>query len=168
MFELKMFSMKINFRFENDDSLSEPDEEIEFPKKARVIAAVTETQNGLQSKDDVKVNGNINADDCQKSASSVSAGSVRINGSAATGESQLDGDQAEESALEKLAKNLEKDGKFHTLDTNVKIDDFIAFRILSPEFSLSDYVIGLIEQLHGDIEARNYQLTLQIMGKSFL
>lgn len=70
-----------------------------------------------------------------------------------------------ESALENLAKNLEAIGKYRQLQNDVKVHDMIAFKVMTVDFQISDYVIGLIEQLHGDTSIPSYDLTLLIMGE---
>lgn len=70
-----------------------------------------------------------------------------------------------ESALENLAKNLEAIGKYRELLTDVKLNDMIAFKVMTEDFQISDYAIGLVEELHGDTSNRSYDLTLLIMGK---
>lgn len=71
-----------------------------------------------------------------------------------------------ESALESLAKNLEATGKYRELKTDVKVNDMIAFRVMTADFQISGYVIGLVEELHGDVNVPSYDLTILIMGKS--
>lgn len=71
-----------------------------------------------------------------------------------------------ESALEGLAKNLEAIGKYRELQTDVKVNDMIAFKVMTADFQISDYIIGLIEELHGDVSSASYDLTLLIMGES--
>lgn len=70
-----------------------------------------------------------------------------------------------ESALENLAKNLEAIGKYKELQKDVKLNDMIAFKVMTADFQISDYVIGLVEELHGDTSNLSYDLTLLIMGK---
>lgn len=71
-----------------------------------------------------------------------------------------------ESALENLAKNLETIGKYRELQSDVKVHDMIAFKVMTADFQISDYVIGMIEELHGDTSDPSYDLTLLIMGES--
>lgn len=72
-----------------------------------------------------------------------------------------------ESALEQLAKNLETIGKYKNIDNDVKEMDMIAFKIFTPNFEKSDYVIGLVESIIGRNapEQHDFDLMLQIMGK---
>lgn len=72
-----------------------------------------------------------------------------------------------ESALEQLAKNLETIGKYKDIDNDVKEMDMIAFKIFTPNFEKSDYVIGLVESIIGRNapEQQDFDLMLQIMGK---
>lgn len=69
-----------------------------------------------------------------------------------------------ESALETLAKNLETVGKYKEMQTDVKVNDMIAFKVMTADFQISDYVIGLVEELHGDTNNPSYDLSLLIMG----
>lgn len=70
-----------------------------------------------------------------------------------------------ESALEKLAKNLEAIGKYRELQKDVKVNDMIAFKVMTADFQISEYVIGLVEEIHGDTSDTTYDLTILIMGK---
>lgn len=74
---------------------------------------------------------------------------------------------SEGSALENLAKNLEKTGKYREMQSDVKVNDMIAFKVMTPDFQVSDYAIGLVEDLEGDTSA-SFDLTLLIMGKTLL
>lgn len=75
-----------------------------------------------------------------------------------------------ESALEQLAKNLETIGKYKDIDNDVKEMDMIAFKIFTPNFEKSEYVIGLVESIIGRNapEQQDYDLMLQIMGKQII
>lgn len=73
-----------------------------------------------------------------------------------------------ESALELLAKNLDATGKYRLLTDEVKENDMIAFRVLTPDFETSDYIIGLIEKINKTTNAANqidWDFTLLIMGE---
>lgn len=48
--------------------------------------------------------------------------------------------------------------------TDVKVNDMIAFKVMTADFQISDYVIGLVEELHGDTTNPSYDLSLLIMG----
>lgn len=76
----------------------------------------------------------------------------------------------EETALENLAKNLEKNGKYKDLGSEVTETDMIAFKVLTPDFVKSDYVIGLVEAIIGKTtpEREDYDLSFMIMGKNRL
>lgn len=69
------------------------------------------------------------------------------------------------SALESLAQNLEAIGKYRDMEHDVKVNDMIAFKVMTADFQISGYVIGLVEELNGDLSTRSYDLTLLIMGK---
>lgn len=73
--------------------------------------------------------------------------------------------EAHESALENLAKNLEATGKYRELQIDVNVNDMIAFKVMTADFQISGYVIGLIEELIGNTSDPSYDLTLLIMGK---
>lgn len=76
----------------------------------------------------------------------------------------------QETALENLAKNLETIGKYKDMQNDVKEMDMIAFKVFTPDFVKSNYVIGLVEAVIGKNapEQQDYDLTLLIMGKSEL
>lgn len=75
--------------------------------------------------------------------------------------------EKQEPALETLAKNLEQMGKFKVMQNDIKETDMIAFKIFTPNFEKSEYVIGLIESIIGKNtpEQQDYDLALLIMGK---
>lgn len=75
--------------------------------------------------------------------------------------------EVQESALEKLAKNLETTGKYKELLNDVNEMDMIAFKVFTPSFEMSDYIIGLVESVIGKTapEQQDFDLMLQIMGK---
>lgn len=73
--------------------------------------------------------------------------------------------ESNESALEKLAKNLEAIGKYRALDNDVKEFDMVAFKVFAPTFQMSNYVIGMVEGINR-MAGDDFDLTLLIMGKS--
>lgn len=75
--------------------------------------------------------------------------------------------EKQETALETLAKNLEQMGKFKVMENDVKETDMIAFKVFTPNFEMSEYVIGLVEAIIGKStpEQQDYDLKLLIMGK---
>ena len=81
-----------------------------------------------------------------------------------------DGNSPPESALEQLAKNLEATGKYRDMQNDVKEMDMIAFKVFTPSFEMSDYVIGLVESVIGKTtpEQQDFDLMLQIMGKRMM
>lgn len=74
--------------------------------------------------------------------------------------------QESTSALENLARNLEAIGKYRELQKEVKLNDMIGFKVMTADFQISNYAIGLVEELHGDTSNLSYDLTLLIMGKT--
>lgn len=72
-----------------------------------------------------------------------------------------------EPALEQLAKNLETIGKYRDMHNDVNEMDMIAFKVFTPNFEKSDYIIALVESIIGrsNLEQQDFDLTLQIMGK---
>lgn len=70
----------------------------------------------------------------------------------------------QESALDQLAKNFETVGKYRPLDADLKVNDMIAFRVMTTDFRLSDYAIGMIEEIDGDVSSADCNFTIQIMG----
>lgn len=70
------------------------------------------------------------------------------------------------SALEDLAQNLDAIGKYRDMEHDVKVNDMIAFKVMTADFQISGYVIGLVEELLGDPSTTSYDLTLLIMGMS--
>lgn len=74
----------------------------------------------------------------------------------------------QETALENLAKNLEKNGKYKDMPSDVKEMDMIAFKVLMPDFVKSDYAIGIIQAIIGKTtpEKEDYDLSVLIMGKN--
>lgn len=73
------------------------------------------------------------------------------------------------SALEQLANNLEATGKYRTMTDEVKENDMIAFKVLTPDFQQSGYIIALVEAITKQENAGTKQtdcnFTLLIMGK---
>lgn len=71
------------------------------------------------------------------------------------------------SALENLAKDLDTTGKYKDMNNDVKETDMIAFKVFTPSFEKSDYVIGLVESIIGKErpDQQDYDLALSIMGK---
>lgn len=71
------------------------------------------------------------------------------------------------SALENLAEDLETIGKYKDMNNDVKETDMIAFKVFTPNFEKSDYVIGLVESIIGKErpDQQDYDLSLSIMGK---
>lgn len=74
--------------------------------------------------------------------------------------------EKQEPALEKLAKELEASGMYKVMQNDVKEADMIAFKVFTPNFEKSAYVIGLIESIIGKntSEQQDYDFTLLIMG----
>lgn len=89
-----------------------------------------------------------------------------INGN----EDDNDGNSPPESALEQLAKNLEATGKYRDMQNDANEMDMVAFKVFTPNFEMSDYVIGLVESIIGKTaaEQQDFDLTLQIMGKRMM
>lgn len=71
-----------------------------------------------------------------------------------------------ESALERLARNLEAIGKYRALDNDVKEFEMVAFKVFAPTFQMSNYVIGMVEAINRKT-ADDFDLTMLIMGKAF-
>lgn len=73
-----------------------------------------------------------------------------------------------ESALEILAKNVDEIGKYKDMNNDAKEMEMIAFKVFTPSFEKSDYVIGLVESIIGKStpDQKDYDLVLQIMGKN--
>lgn len=71
------------------------------------------------------------------------------------------------SALENLAMDLETTGKYKDMNNDAKETDMIAFKVFTPSFEKSDYVIGLVESIIGKErpDQQDYDLALSIMGK---
>lgn len=75
-------------------------------------------------------------------------------------------DAEPESALEQLAKNLETAGKYKELIEEAKPNDIIAFKVFTPNFEKSDYIIGLVESINTRNNPNDYDLILSIMAGS--
>lgn len=77
--------------------------------------------------------------------------------------------EPKESALETLAKNLETSGKYEEMTDAPKEMDMIAFKVFTPDFQKSDYVIGLAEKVIGEVipGRHDYDLLIQILGKIY-
>lgn len=77
---------------------------------------------------------------------------------------------ATESALEQLANNPEAISKYSDMPNDVKEMDMIAFKVFTPNFEQSNYIIGLVEAIVGRTTAdqQEYDLVLQIMGKDLI
>lgn len=77
--------------------------------------------------------------------------------------------KAPESALEQLANQPEAISKYTDMTNDVKEMDMIAFKVFTPNFEQSDYVIGLVEAIVGRTSPnqQDYDLVLQIMGTKF-
>lgn len=75
--------------------------------------------------------------------------------------------EKQQPALEHLAQNLETIGKYKDMENNVKEMDMIAFKVFTPNYEKSDYVIGLVESIIGrhSFDQNDYDLTFLIMGK---
>lgn len=75
--------------------------------------------------------------------------------------------KAPESALEQLAKQPEVIANFKDMTSDVKEMDMIAFKVFTPNFEQSDYIIGLVETIIGrnTSDQQDYDLVLQIMGR---
>lgn len=73
-----------------------------------------------------------------------------------------------ESALEQLANQPEAISKYNDMTNDVKEMDMIAFKVFTPNFEQSNYIIGLVEEIVGrtTTDQQDYDLVLQIMGKS--
>lgn len=79
-------------------------------------------------------------------------------------------DAAPESALEQLANQPETINKYNDMTNDVKEMDMIAFKVFTPSFEQSNYVIGLVEEIVGRTapDQQDYDLVLQIMGKKMI
>lgn len=77
---------------------------------------------------------------------------------------------APESALEQLANQPEAISKYNDMANDAKEMDMIAFKVFTPNFEQSNYVIALVEEIIGRTTAdqQDYDLVLQIMGKSLI
>lgn len=75
-------------------------------------------------------------------------------------------DAEPESALEQLAKNLETIGKYKELIEEAKPNDIIAFKVFTPNFDKSEYVIGMVESINARNNPNDYDLILSIMAGS--
>lgn len=77
-------------------------------------------------------------------------------------------DAVPESALEQLANQPETISKYNDMTNDVKEMDMIAFKVFTPSFEQSNYVIGLVEEIIGRTTAdqQDYDLVLQIMGEN--
>lgn len=75
-------------------------------------------------------------------------------------------DAEPESALEQLAKNLETTGKYKELIEEAKPNDIIAFKVFTPNFEKSGYVIGLVESINTRNNPNDYDIILSIMAGS--
>lgn len=75
--------------------------------------------------------------------------------------------ETKESALEILARDLEASGMYKVMQNDAKEMDMIAFKVFTPNFEKSEYVIALIESIIGKNtpEQQDYDLTLLIMGE---
>lgn len=75
-----------------------------------------------------------------------------------------------ESALEQLANQPEAISKYNDMTNDVKEMDMIAFKVFTPNFEQSNYIIGLVEEIVGrtTTDQQDYDLVLQIMGKSII
>lgn len=73
------------------------------------------------------------------------------------------------SALEQLAKNLDEMSNYKILLNIVNPNDIIAFKVFTPSFELSEYIIGMVESFEktNAINEGDFELTLLIMGKYF-
>ncbi|XP_031634945.1 uncharacterized protein LOC116348174 isoform X2 [Contarinia nasturtii] len=140
-------------RFEDDELLSELDEEIFLPKTARVIHAEIKDVTNMNSE-----TPRMDVETTKTNTSSKSIDVVQINGDDA--EIKNAPNEKEEPALEHLAKHLETIGKYREIDNDIKEMDMIAFKVFTPNFQKSDYIIGLVESI---IE---HDLILQIMAGS--
>lgn len=77
-------------------------------------------------------------------------------------------DAVPESALEQLANQPETISKYNDMTNDVKEMDMIAFKVFTPSFEQSNYVIGLVEEIIGrtTVDQQDYDLVLQIMGEN--
>lgn len=112
----------------------------------------------------------MDVDVCEvNTASETLAPAQQMNGNAVENGNgvEVEPSDKEEPALEQLAKNLETMGKYRDLDNDIKEMDMLAFKVFTPSFQKSDYVIGLVETIIGkdNVEQQDYDLALQIMGK---
>lgn len=75
-----------------------------------------------------------------------------------------------ESALEQLANQPDTIEKYNDMTNDVKEMDMIAFKVFTPNFEQSNYIIGLVETIVGRTTAdqQDYDLVLQIMGKCMI
>lgn len=135
----------------------------------------------LCAEPNVQQNG-ISANQMETSTTDVSSISVSENGSTVNAQSSevdtMNGkdepippdsqsDAVPESALEKLASQPETIDKYNDMTNDVKEMDMIAFKVFTPNFEQSGYVIGLVEEIVGRTtpQQQDYDLILQIMGK---
>lgn len=77
------------------------------------------------------------------------------------------------SALEELSKNTETMEKLESIGANslLKTADIIAYKVFTPSFEKSGYIIAIIEEIHIpdgetlETVGMNYDLTVDILGK---
>lgn len=187
----------IFIRFEDDESLSELDEEVALPKRARIIPAKVMGKFGRKDYK-FKVKERDFNKNCSKSnigIIQIHAKTVQENGEkssvndieeAAIEEPKsmpedklMNGNEVDikstaneiepKSALEQLAQNIDEIEKYKDMNNDAKEMDMIAFKVFTPSFEMSDYVIGLVEKIIGEMSSdqQDYDLVLQIMGKYF-
>lgn len=74
------------------------------------------------------------------------------------------------SALEQLANQPDEISKHQDMTGDVKEMDMIAFKVFTPNFQQSSYIIGLVEAIVGRTtpDRQDYDLVLQIMGKNLM
>lgn len=161
-------------RFEDDGSHSELDEEIILPRNARIIRAVMGVMNKVIS-DEISITADENS--CSVDLKSVDADKteqLNKNGNGIENKMQTaeipkkieTNVKKQESALETLARDLEASGKYKVMQNDAKETDMIAFKVFTPNFEKSEYVIGLLETIIGKNtpEQQDYDLGLLIMG----
>lgn len=93
---------------------------------------------------------------------------IALNGKDDSTTADEQSNKAPESALEQLANQPEAISKYTDMTNDVKEMDIIAFKVFTPNFEQSNYIIGLVESIVGRTapDQQDYDLVLQIMGKN--
>lgn len=181
-------------RFEGDESQSELDEELDLPKKARIIHAniigniirnegmhrellyiFINCIHQIETTSTCAPAGQFARSEDTTMAELPLATNAQIeasennsltNGQNKPNENEEKTKKDSEPVLEQLAKNIETLDKYKDMKNVVKQMDMIAFKVFTPNFEKSDYVIGLVESIVGETTSnpQDYDLILQIMG----